>query len=172
MLLLSGKTREWNLRHSKEMELSDTGKTLMINVLPRWFFCCEALNHIVFLCFILHHPNSITYLYFPKICLVSSLPLKEQAHNGNMQSNKFCPPAANNTVPLATSSSFYFLFFVFFNIHSTWWFVKQLTARQKWSRERPSQYATSWLSSAVKQVHGWLQGSRMIQHASRANLPI
>ena len=132
----------------------------------------EALNHIIFLCFILHQPNSITYLYFPKICLAYSLLLQEQAHTGNMQSNTFCPPPAINTVDLAISYCFYFLFFVFFNIHSTWWFVKQLNAHPKRSCDRPSRYATSWLSSAVKQVLGCLQGSRMIQHTSHANFPI
>jgi hypothetical protein len=158
---LTRKTREWNLGHVKEMESTST-----------LIFFCEALNHIVFLCFVLYQPNSITYLHFPKIYLASSLPLQEQAHTGNIQSNKYCPPPAINTVPLATSSCFYFSFFLFFNIHSAWWFVKQLTARQKRSCERPSRYATSWLFFVVKQVLGCLQGSRMIQRTSHANLPI
>ena len=108
-------------------------KALEMKVNPRWIFFCETLKHVVFLYFILHQPNSLTYLHFPEIYVAFNLPLQEQVHPGNIQSNKFCPPPAINTVPLATSSFsyFFFFFFFFFNIHSNWWFVKQVNALQK-----------------------------------------
>jgi hypothetical protein len=43
----------------------------------------------------MYQPNSITYLHFPKSYLASSPAVQEQAHTGNMQSNKFLSPSCN-----------------------------------------------------------------------------
>lgn len=137
MLLLS-ETQESKAWGTSKRLAFGYRKALEMKVIPRWFFFCETPKHVVFLYFILHQPNSLTCLHFPEIYVASSLPLQEQVHTGNIQSNKFCPHPAINTVPLATSSCSYFLSFVFFNIHSNWWFVKQVTALQKQSCDRSS----------------------------------